>query len=140
MNLDLIALNNLQILSNIDNENDFINIIDKIKFKIDKKDESFKNIVELSSKNKKTPYDYTLDIVLKSNKHMNVFIVGISLDNIQVIKPNTIVPTPKPINLIFQYCPKYSYENFVACQNNIDNIVPTPHINQGDLKNNLSDQ
>ena len=48
MNLDLIALNNLFILSDIDNENDFLNITDKIKFKTDKKDESFKNIVELS--------------------------------------------------------------------------------------------
>ena len=27
---------------------------------------------KLSSRNKKNPYDYTLDIVLKSNKHMNV--------------------------------------------------------------------
>jgi hypothetical protein len=48
MNLDLIALNNLSILSNIDNDTEFMNITDKIKLKTDKKDDSFKNIVELS--------------------------------------------------------------------------------------------
>lgn len=48
MNLDLIALNNLSILDNIDNDNEFMNITDKIKLKTDKRDDSFKNIVELS--------------------------------------------------------------------------------------------
>ena len=48
MNLDLIAINNLSILSEHNNDTHFLQINDKIKFEEKEKDKEYENITELN--------------------------------------------------------------------------------------------
>ena len=88
MNLDLLSLQNLSILAEIDNKNEFITVIDKIKLQLNKKEDTFNDIVDLSGLEYAIHFTFyhtiTLFKIQKTNSKRKYIInkIDVALNNI----------------------------------------------------------